>query len=71
MLTPIEGSDKRPFDGTTGMEDWERTLFVSMKFNRLVLFRSWMFHAGGQDFGDAIENGRFVQLFFWQSPETT
>ncbi|MBN36343.1 MAG: hypothetical protein CMM46_16510 [Rhodospirillaceae bacterium] len=57
MVTPIEGSEKRPYDGTTGMDQWERTIFVPMKLNRLVLFRSWMWHAGGIDFGDSIENG--------------
>lgn len=68
-LIPHQGTAKLPYDGVTGLEDWERTMFVPMKFNRLVLFRAWMWHAGGKDFGDSLDNGRFVQLFFWQSPQ--
>lgn len=69
LVVPAEGTTKQVFDGVTGMDQWERTMFVPMKFNRLVLFRAWMFHSGGLDFGDSIENGRLVQLFFWQSPK--
>ena len=68
-LIPWEGTEKQVFDGATGMDMWEQTMFVPMRFNRLVLFRGWMFHSGGIDFGDNINNGRLVQLFFWQSPQ--
>nr|ADI20696.1 hypothetical protein [uncultured alpha proteobacterium EF100_94H03] len=51
------------------MEDWEHTIFVPMKFNRRVLFHTWMWHAGGKDSSDSLDNDRFVQLFFWQAPQ--
>lgn len=46
---------------------WVRTLTLPMRFNRLVLFRSWYWHTAGESFGDAPENARLVQLFFFKS----
>jgi len=46
---------------------WERTLVLPMKFNRLVLFRSWYWHTAGESFGDRPENARLVQLFFFNT----
>ena len=46
---------------------WERTMVLPMKFNRLVLFRSWYWHTAGESFGDRPENARLVQLFFFKS----
>jgi hypothetical protein len=46
---------------------WEHLMTVPMRFNRLVLFRPWFWHTAGQSFGDSIENGRLVQLFFWRA----
>jgi hypothetical protein len=50
-------------DGTD-MSMWEETSSVSFKYNRLVLFRPWLFHANGKLFGNTKENGRLIQLFF-------
>lgn len=51
---------------TEGMQEdlWECTLHVPYKFNRLVLFRPWMFHSPGESFGDHVSNCRIVQTFF-------
>jgi hypothetical protein len=46
---------------------WERTTTLPMKFNRLVLFRSWYWHTAGELFGDTPENARLVQLFFFNT----
>ena len=46
---------------------WQRTMVLPMKFNRLVLFRSWYWHTAGDSFGDDPENGRLVQLFFFDT----
>ena len=46
---------------------WQRTTVLPMKFNRLVLFRSWYWHTAGESFGDNPENGRLVQLFFFNT----
>lgn len=61
-----EGDLKRFLD-TEGADHsyWNKTLTVPYKYNRLVLFRPWMFHSPGKPFGDAIENSRLVQTFFW------
>ncbi len=46
---------------------WEPTMTVPMRFNRLVLLRPWLWHTAGEKFGDRLENGRLVLLFFFQS----
>jgi hypothetical protein len=47
---------------------WEQTMFVGMRFNRLVLFRgSELFHGHTVAWGDTIENGRLTQNFFFDS----
>jgi hypothetical protein len=43
---------------------WETLTTIPMRFNRLVLFRPWLWHGAGEGFGDSVENGRLVQLFF-------
>jgi hypothetical protein len=35
---------------------------VPMKFNRLVLFQPWRWHAAGPGFGDTVANGRLIYL---------
>jgi hypothetical protein len=44
---------------------WTRTLTVPYKYNRLVLFRPWMFHSPGVAFGEDLKSARCVQTFFW------
>ncbi|NQU70126.1 MAG: hypothetical protein HQ514_06230 [Rhodospirillales bacterium] len=44
---------------------WEETMTVPMRFNRLVLFRSWFWHSFTENFGDSAENGRLIQIFFF------
>ena len=47
-----------------GRKDFERTDFVSYKYNRLLLFRGTMFHSA--DFPDNMEIGsRFNQIFYF------
>lgn len=57
------------FFQTDGMDEskWEETFSVPFKYNRLVLFRPWLFHCGGAPFGNTDENSRLVQLFFFHS----
>ncbi len=43
---------------------WERLMHVPMRFNRLVLFRPWLWHNAGAGFGDKPENARLVYLTF-------
>ncbi len=51
------------------LDRWDRVMLLPMKFNRCVLFRPWMWHTSGVDFGDTIENGRLVQLLFFESAD--
>lgn len=46
---------------------WERTMVVPMRFNRLVLLRPWLWHTAGPAFGDSLANGRLVYLMFFAS----
>ena len=49
---------------------WEHLMMVPMRFNRLVIYRPWMWHAPAEPFGNSIENGRLMQLmsFATQGP---
>ena len=44
---------------------WERVMRVPMKFNRLLLLRPWLFHTATEGFGDSLENGRLIQILFF------
>ena len=44
---------------------WTRYFLSAMKFNRIVIFRADMWHSHNYNFGDCLENGRIVQLFFF------
>ncbi len=51
---------------TEGVDEslWEKTFTLPFKYNRLVLFRPWMFHAPGPAFGDTLDACRKVQTLF-------
>lgn len=65
--------DLRIFLETEGMDRslWEPTFTIPYKYNRLVLFRPWLFHSPGFAFGDTRETSRMVQTFFLKSKEVT
>lgn len=58
--------DLRIFLETEGLDEslWDKTLEIPYRYNRLVLFRPWMFHSPGRNFGDKKENCRVLQTFF-------
>ena len=43
---------------------WDEIMRVEMRPNRLVLIRGRLFHSHSWLFGDSLENGRLVQLYF-------
>jgi hypothetical protein len=48
---------------------WTRYLLATMKYNRIVIFRSNLWHSHNYNFGNSLENGRLVQLFFFNPTE--
>jgi hypothetical protein len=60
-------NDLKQFLDTDGMDHslWEKTLTIPYRYNRLILFRPWMFHSPGPLFGDTIDTARVIQTFFW------
>jgi len=59
--------DLKQFLDTEGMDEslWTKTLTIPFKYNRLILFRPWMFHSPGPAFGSDIETARLIQTFFF------
>lgn len=45
---------------------WTRYFLCPMKYNRMVLFRTYLWHSHNFNFGTNIQDGRLVQLFFFQ-----
>jgi len=50
------------FNDSKDSTKWERIMNVDMRFNRLILFRPWLWHNAGPSFGDSLENGRLIYL---------
>lgn len=48
---------------------WEHIMQVPMRFNRLVLFRPWLWHNAGPSFGASPETGRLVYLLFFNNAD--
>jgi len=60
-------NDLKTFLTTEGVDHscWNKTMVVPYKYNRMVIFRPWLFHSPGSSFGDTLENCRLIQTFFW------
>ena len=56
----IEGTDE---------SKWTELDNISFKYNRLVMFRPWMWHSNGDWFGTTHEDARLVQLFFFHGAD--
>jgi len=44
---------------------WTRYLLSPMKYNRIVIFRTNLWHSHNYNFGNNLQDGRLVQLFFF------
>nr|WP_282444579.1 DUF6445 family protein [Idiomarina sp. ATCH4] len=53
-------------DGTD-QSKWELITHILMKYNRLILFRPWLFHNAGPSFGTNIKNGRLIYPLFYDN----
>lgn len=47
-------------------ENWEHQMTVPMRFNRLILFRPWLWHSPAAPFGTDLESGRLIQTLFFR-----
>ena len=45
---------------------WTRYFLCPMRYNRMILFRTYLWHSHNFNFGTNLQNGRLVQLFFFQ-----
>ncbi len=43
-------------------EKWEKVMTLPMRFNRLVLYRPWLWHSAEAGFGDRDDNARLIQM---------
>ncbi len=48
---------------------WEKVMTLPMRFNRMVLFRPWLWHAATAGFGTDIGNGRLIHAMFFKPDE--
>ncbi|HWA44657.1 MAG TPA: DUF6445 family protein [Hypericibacter adhaerens] len=62
--TAGEALDRILGEDSNDMTKWDLLQTVPMRFNRLVLFRPWLWHSAGEGFGSSLADGRLVQLFF-------
>jgi len=46
---------------------WDRYCLANMQYNRAVIFDPKLWHSHGENFGNNLENGRLVQLFFFSN----
>lgn len=62
-------SDMKNFFETDGLDEskWTETLNIPFSYNRLILFRPWLFHSNGINFGTTDDDARLVQLFFFHN----
>lgn len=48
-------------------DSWHKYCTIFMRYNRLILFDSKLWHSSEPGFGDCIENSRLVQLLFFKN----
>jgi hypothetical protein len=60
-----EVGEKLLLADTNDPDKWQHVMSLPMRFNRLVLFRPWLYHNAGPGFGDSLENGRLIFPLFY------
>ena len=64
----LKATQKLPFEALkAGRAGWEPLFEVPMRANRLVVYRSDFFHSISDVFGSTPQDGRLVQLFFFET----
>ena len=51
----------------TDFSKWSREMRAPMKYNRLVLFRPWLWHTATPGFGTDLQSGRLIHTLFFRS----
>jgi hypothetical protein len=63
----LPNQNERAFNQLTNdRKAWEPIVELAMKNNRLVLYRGHFFHSLSNVFGSTPQDGRLVQLFFFE-----
>lgn len=62
---PSEIWEKIVFPDQDRAEAWDTTMVIPMRFNRLALFRSYLWHNAGPSFGTSPETGRLILPLFY------
>ncbi len=65
-----EALDSILAEDESDLSKWEKTMTIPMKFNRLVLFRGYMWHDAGKAFGTTPETGRLILPMFFGNTQT-
>jgi hypothetical protein len=60
-----EVGEKLLLADTNDPDKWEHVMNLPMRFNRLALFRPWLYHNAGPGFGDSFDNGRLIYPLFF------
>ena len=60
-----EVGEKLLLADTNDPDKWAHVMNLPMRFNRLVLFRPWLYHNAGPSFGDSFDNGRLIYPLFY------
>jgi hypothetical protein len=80
--TSIEGVKALGFDSYQALQaqildrdaldrkNWELSMRVPMRFNRLVLLQPQYWHTAGESFGQNVEDGRLTYLMFFKHGPT-
>ncbi|MEM7638198.1 MAG: DUF6445 family protein [Pseudomonadota bacterium] len=66
FATPDEAL-KSVMADSTQPDAWEETMKLPMKYNRLVLFRGYLWHDAGRSFGTTPETGRLIMPLFFET----
>lgn len=59
--------EKQMTPDTNDPTKWEHVLRLPMRYNRLILFRPWLYHNAGPSFGNTMDNCRLVYLLFFRN----
>lgn len=56
--------------GANDMDQWEESMVLPMRYNRIVIFRGYLYHDAGKSFGSSIDDGRLILPLFFKNPQS-